>query len=43
MVQKKNFYKRLRERHVIEEMKMEGDEHERGWEKTEKEKYRSKD
>lgn len=32
-----------KERHVIEEMKIEGGEHERGWEKTEKEKYRSRD
>lgn len=32
-----------KERHAIEEMKIEGDGHERGWEKTEKEKFRSKD
>lgn len=41
-VQKKNFYKKAK-RHVIEEMKIEGDGHERGWKKTEKEKYGSKD
>lgn len=44
-LQKKNFYKRPREqgRHVIEEMKIEEDGHERGCEKTEKEKYRRKE